>query len=92
MSNATAIAEIDAAIARLQHAKDELLSEEVSSPWCTVADYAAHARVHVDTVRKWVVDGMPASDVKRTLGGTITGTKRTTRIDRIKADAWRASR
>lgn len=94
MNNARAIAaELDAMSARLQALKDELLSDEPpASPWCTVAEYADHARVHPETVRIWIRDGMPALDVKKDREGRAIGTKRTTRIDRQVADAWRAAR
>ena len=92
MSNVRAIAEIDAAIARLQAVKEELVTEDVSSPWCRQKEYAAYARVSIETVRNWIMAGMPAADVRKDSNGKIIGTKKSTRIDRIAADAWRASR
>lgn len=92
MNNARAIAEIDAIAARLQALKEELVSEDVSSPWCTQSEYATYARVHTDTVRNWILEGMPATDVRKDGEGKVVGTKKTTRINRQEADAWRASR
>lgn len=92
LAHALAIAEIDAAIARLQAAKEELSTEENASPWMTIASYAAHAGVHPDTVRKYIMDGMPAADVKKDRTGKVVGTNKTTRIHRVDADAWRSKR
>lgn len=86
------IAELDAIVARVETIKKELLSEDVSSPWCTPAEYAEYARVHPDTVRNYILEGMPATDVKRDGDGKVIGTKKTTRVDRRAADAWRATR
>lgn len=75
---------------------DELLEKidgDVDEPsvWRTVAEYAKHANVHPETVRRWIVEGMPATDVKRE-HGKITGTRRTTRINIDDADQWRLTR
>lgn len=70
-------AELDALEKDLVEARDE-----VDSPWMTVAQYAAHARVHPDTVRRvWLVQGMPHA-----------GKGKLTRIQRDDADAWRRKR
>lgn len=63
------------------------------TPWCTIAEYAAWAGgVHPETVRRWIMDGMPAADTKKGSNGKVTGTRRTSRINRDEADAWRRSR
>lgn len=95
MNRASRIAELDATIARLQALKEDLASDEptaADSPYCTPAEYAEYARVHIETVRRWILDGMPALDVKRDGSGRIIGTRKITRIHREQADEWRKTR
>lgn len=95
MNRAARIAEVDAAIARLQALKEDLEKDEptkAESPYCTPAEYADWARVHIETVRRWILDGMPALDVKRDGEGRVVGTHKSTRIHREQADEWRRTR
>jgi hypothetical protein len=67
-------AEVDEMIDKLDGAEGD---EVERSPWMTVSEYAAHAGVHPDTVRRsWLAKGMPHA-------------KGPLRIHFIDADAWR---
>lgn len=96
MNTARILAIIDK---RTEEMKAEVLAEIEREPgaagdskWSTPGEYAAFARVNKETVRRWIMEGMPATDTKKDGDGRVIGTKRTTRIDREAADAWRASR
>lgn len=67
-------AEVDEMIEKLDIAEDGDLEK---SPWMTVAEYAKHAGVHPDTVRRsFLAKGMPHA-------------KNPLRIHMLEADAWR---
>lgn len=75
-------AEVDDLIARI----DEDDDVSPPSPWMTVKEYAAHARVSYDIALRWVHGGL------RDAKGAVVGVGKLTRIHRDLADAWRASR
>jgi len=73
------IAALRAELDALERAIDRDPDTREPSPWMNVPEYAKHARVSPDTVRRWVkISGMPA-----------TGEGRLTRINRDEADQWR---
>ncbi len=83
MNLATAKAKLLSIRAEVDELIDKLADdaeEGGDSPWMTVAEYATHARVSVETVRRaWLAKGMPHA-------------KRPIRIHAVEADAWRKSR